>query len=88
MDESYYLLTFPNAHTAMAAQKILQEKGIPLFMLPTLRELSDSCGLSIRFRPQDLGQVRRLLAEDALLKKNHQLYSVRQEKNQRQIKKV
>ena len=40
MEETYCVITFPNSHTAMAAQKLLAECQIPIFMMPTLRELS------------------------------------------------
>lgn len=81
MEETYCVITFPNSHTAMAAQKLLAECQIPIFMMPTLRELSDSCGLSIRFNPADSRHVRFALAEDALLRDRHQIYLVSHDAN-------
>lgn len=89
MEERYYVIVFPNAHTAMAAQKRLNDRQIPIFMMPTLRELSDSCGLSIRFLPADLYRVRQALAEDDLLRERCQLYLVRhRDKGRRLIEKA
>lgn len=44
---TYYLITFTNTHTAIAAQKFLTDK-IDFCIMPTLREISNSCGISIR----------------------------------------
>lgn len=43
----YYLISFSNTHTAMAAQKFFTGK-IDFCIMPTLREISHSCGISIR----------------------------------------
>lgn len=43
----YYLITFANTHTAIAAQKYLKER-ISFQIMPTLREISDSCGISLK----------------------------------------
>lgn len=43
----YYLITFENTHSAMAAQKYLKDK-IDFYTIPTLREISASCGISLK----------------------------------------
>lgn len=43
----YYLITFSNTHTAIAAQKYLEGKLI-FHVMPTLREISNSCGISLK----------------------------------------
>lgn len=43
----YYLITFSSTHAAMAAQKFLKGK-IPFYVMPTLREISNSCGISLK----------------------------------------
>lgn len=43
----YYLITFENTHSAMATQKFLKDKLI-FHTIPTLREISASCGISLK----------------------------------------
>ncbi len=43
----YYLITFSNTHSAIAAQKFLKEK-LDYTVMPTLREISNSCGISLK----------------------------------------
>lgn len=56
----YYLITFSNTHTAIAAQKFLTGK-IPFLVMPTLREISSSCGISIKITEARLEEIKELL---------------------------
>ncbi len=55
----YYLFVFPNTHSAIAGQKHLEGK-IPFSVMPTLREISDSCGISIRIKEEHYSDVRKI----------------------------
>lgn len=46
MRREYLLITFDSSHTAFRAEQVLSEMN-PV-MLPTLREISASCGISLR----------------------------------------
>lgn len=46
-DMDYYLITFSNTHSAIAAQKFLKGK-LDFIVMPTLREISNSCGISLK----------------------------------------
>lgn len=48
----YYLITFANTHTAISTQKFLEGK-IPFVVMPTLREISSSCGISLKIEAID-----------------------------------
>lgn len=43
----YYLITFSSTHAAIAAQKYLEGKLV-FHVMPTLREISGSCGISLK----------------------------------------
>lgn len=58
----YYLITFSNTNTAMAVQKSLKGK-LDFHIMPTLREISGSCGISIKIQPSSLEEAQRLLEE-------------------------
>lgn len=59
---NYYLITFANTNTAMAAQKGLKGK-LDFHIMPTLREISGSCGISIKIQPSSLEEAQLLLNE-------------------------
>ncbi|MSS62891.1 DUF3343 domain-containing protein [Velocimicrobium porci] len=56
---SYFLITFANTHTAISTQKFLTGK-INFCIMPTLRELSQSCGISIRINLTELDETQTL----------------------------
>lgn len=53
----YYLITFPNTHAAIAVQKYLEGK---LFfqVMPTLREISNSCGISLKITSSPYDKIK------------------------------
>ena len=45
--EHYYLYTFESTHGAIAAQKLLKDR-MQATIMPVLREINASCGISVR----------------------------------------
>lgn len=59
-EQDYYLLTFANTHAAMTAEGIL--KGLfEIKIIPTLREISAGCGISIAIKALDIENVLKQL---------------------------
>ncbi len=50
--ETYYLLVFDSTHAAMQAQKDLNN-WMKVIVVPTLREITASCGISLRVAKED-----------------------------------
>ena len=46
----FYVISFENTHSAMEAQKILRPR-YSITVIPTLREVSQSCGISVMLPP-------------------------------------
>lgn len=46
---AFYVISFESTHAAMAANKALGALGRALTMIPTPREISAGCGMSLRF---------------------------------------
>ena len=59
---SYYMLSFQNTHSAMAAQALLRAY-LPVCVMPTLRQVSASCGISLRIETEDAPAFLRLVEE-------------------------
>ena len=52
----YCLITFATTSYALKAERILKAAEADFIMIPTLREISSSCGLSIKFLPEQLDE--------------------------------
>ena len=56
---TYYMLTFSTTHAAITAEKELGAR-LPVAVMPTLRQVSASCGISLRIEEEDwprLGEI-------------------------------
>lgn len=59
--KEYYLFTFDSTHYAIRAQKLLI--GLHVVTMPTLRQISASCGISVRVQPEQLKEAVRRMEE-------------------------
>jgi len=71
----YYVITFANTHSAITTQSYL-EKSARISIMPTLREISAGCGISIRFLPEEKDNVMKGLKTGELDAKMYQIYEV------------
>lgn len=62
--KEYLLFTFISTSHALKAEKILKNHGAEFIMIPTLREISSSCGLSIKINPDNLEEYRAVLHDN------------------------
>lgn len=63
MTQEYILFTFDTTHAAITAEKLLAELGS--ILMPTLREISASCGMALRLTPErrELAELRMVEAD-------------------------
>ncbi len=59
-----YIISFNSTHNAIKMEKLLVQNNIKVTTLPTPREISASCGISIRFLLQDIEEVRKIMNEN------------------------
>jgi len=59
-----YVVSFNSTHHAIRTDKILSENNISSRTLPTPREITASCGISIRFLKEDLEKISKTLKEN------------------------
>ena len=59
----YSVVLFHSSSHALRAEKVLQAAGISIKMIPTPRQLSSDCGMSLRFERADEERVARALTE-------------------------
>lgn len=73
----YCLIAFDSTHAAIAAQRLL--KALNPAVMPTLRAITASCGMSLRLKLEQAEEARALLAESSLDPALYRLYRVEQE---------
>lgn len=52
MRETYQLLAFDSTHAAIAAERALKTR-MPVTVMPTLRQITAACGISLRIEDRD-----------------------------------
>lgn len=65
-NEEFGVVTFKSTHHAIKGESIFKENGIPFKTIPTPREITLSCGLSLRFNLEDINKVIELIENDTL----------------------
>ena len=75
MSQTYDLVVFDSTHTALRAEKLLE--GLGARMMPTLREISASCGISLRLPPPVRAEAQGRLERAGLT--GWRLYQVQSE---------
>ena len=69
LEKEFYVIVFDSTHHAIQTEKRLKE-SFQIEMIPTPREITASCGLSIKFLPAQLSKMMEALKleEDSKLK--------------------
>lgn len=65
-----YIIVFKNTHDAMNGENILKGKGVSVVVMPTPTSITKSCGISIRFKEEDLNLVDETIESGELEIKN------------------
>ena len=72
--EGYWLFAFDSPHAAIAAQRLLSSCGA--VVMPTLRSITASCGMSIRLTDEAIDEAKRMMRGSAINLKLYKLYRV------------
>ena len=83
----FYVISFENTHSAMEAQKILRPR-YSITVIPTLREVSQSCGISVMLPPMDQQEAITAANSLGMEKGMFQLYFAKGDKNHRQVEAI
>lgn len=61
--QNFYVITFDSTHHAIKTEKHLKDR-FKIEMIPTPREISASCGLSIKFQEREFDGILDVLNHD------------------------
>ena len=54
---NYLILTFQSTHHVLKAERVLLSQKMKFEIIPTPKEISSECGMSIRVNPQFMGSL-------------------------------
>ncbi len=60
MEANNYYILFPNVTEGLKLEKLLKAEGIGYTIVPTPRELSKCCGISIKYAYEDEAVIKLL----------------------------
>ncbi|KAB3531773.1 DUF3343 domain-containing protein [Alkaliphilus serpentinus] len=61
-----HVIVFDSTHAAISAEKTLKELNIPIEIIPTPREITASCGLSILFDKSYMNLIKEEITKEKL----------------------
>jgi hypothetical protein len=62
----YSVILFHTTSSVMQTEKVLKQEGIAVKLIPTPRELSSDCGISIRFNKSDREKVEKIIEVNSI----------------------
>lgn len=84
--EEQALITFKSTHFALMGEKVLKDKGLEFKTIPTPREVSHSCGLSLLFNLEDIKEVEMIIKEDLI--SIDDLYKYTKDKDKKKFERI
>lgn len=76
MTSAYWLFVFDSPHAAIAAQRLLT--GCGAAVMPTLRSITASCGMSLRLRDETIARAKQIMHASEIDPALYRLYRVEQ----------
>ncbi len=73
-NNAYWLFAFDSPHAAISAQKLLADCGA--VVMPTLRSITASCGMSIRIADEQIARAKGLMIDSLIDPTLYRLYRV------------
>lgn len=64
--EEYGLTTFKSTQFALQGESVLKEAGVIFKTIPTPREVSHSCGLSLLFAMDDVERIKAFIKSEKM----------------------
>lgn len=61
---TFYIITFNNAHEAMQAEEICLKEKVAVVMMPTPTYITKSCGISLKLNKEAMEEMKQLILKD------------------------
>ncbi|KJF25623.1 hypothetical protein TZ02_17685 [Clostridium aceticum] len=80
-----YVIVFESTHYAIAAEKLLKQKNYQFDTIPTPREITANCGLSIMFN-ENLGHIKKDIEESNIKIKG--IYEIKKTAKEKKVTEI
>ncbi|MCR2044383.1 DUF3343 domain-containing protein [Anaerosalibacter massiliensis] len=84
--KQFGILTFESTHHAIEGEKLFKSIGLDFKTIPTPREITSSCGLSIKFYLKDINKIKEIINKNKLAIKG--IYKFWKENGRNHIEKI
>ncbi|MDD2620595.1 MAG: DUF3343 domain-containing protein [Syntrophomonadaceae bacterium] len=84
--DNFILITFASTSHALKAEKVLKSNEAEFMIIPTLREISTSCGLSIKILEDSINHYYEILLQNKV--KTDGVFRVKKEGNKNHVDKI
>ena len=81
-----YIISFNSTHQAIKCDKAFGKNEIDYTVLPTPREISQSCGMSIRFGLEDIDTIKEIIDQNQIEYKS--MYRIFKEDGKKQVEEI
>lgn len=72
--EKYIVITFESINFAMQCENVLKSRKIEYVIMPTPREITLSCGISVRTNIENLSEIMELIESQTI--RNKEIYEI------------
>ncbi len=86
MKEIFYIIAFDSTHHAISIEQVLKNAQKEVMIIPTPREITASCGLSLRVNEKDIPFLKEQLKEKNM--SYHGIFRVKFEEGKKFIEKI
>lgn len=87
MEKEFYVIAFESTHYAIMVEKKLKDK-YNIQTIPTPREITASCGLSIKFQGEILDGIVKELMDQAVDRNMMDIYKIERTDNDKKAEKI
>ena len=81
-----YIISFNSTHQAIKCDKAFGKNEIDYTVLPTPREISQSCGMSIRFGLEDIDTIKEIIDQNQIEYKS--MHRIFKEDGKKQVEEI
>lgn len=86
IEQQFYVIVFESTHYAIAAEKLFKDSGYKFDVIPTPREITHSCGLSIKFDLDNIQDINKEMEEAHIVIKG--IYKIEKVSNEKIVNQI
>ena len=81
-----YIISFNSTHQAIKCDKLFGKNEMDYTVLPTPREITQSCGMSIAFAIEDIDNIKEIINQNQIEYKG--IYKIYKQDGKKQVEEI